>query len=92
MADVVEVRGLLQLAAEFKARNWPNPMTLEADRLSGEELLAKLDIPAERVEVLFVNGKACRPYEATIQAGDRVALVPPGVPGPYRVLLGFVRK
>ena len=23
------------------------------------------------------------------QPGDRVALLPPGTPGPYRVLLGF---
>jgi len=24
-----------------------------------------------------------------VTGGDRVALAPPGVPGPYRVLLGF---
>ena len=60
-----------------------------ADEISGIALLEKLDVPAEKVEVLLVNGKAFRPDEATIRSGDRVALLPPGTPGPYRVMLGF---
>lgn len=56
---------------------------------TGAQLLAMLDIPPEKVEVLFVNGKAFNPSMAVVVGGDRVALVPPGVPGPYRALLGF---
>ncbi len=48
-----------------------------------------LELPEAMVEVIFINGKAHTPANAVIHPGDRVALAPPGVPGPYRVLLGF---
>ncbi len=73
-----------------KERNWSTLMKVEIDdEISGLALLEMLDIPIERVEVLLVNGKAVWPAEARIHPGDRVALLPPGTPGPYRVLLGF---
>ena len=37
----------------------------------------------------MINGKAVSPGEARIRPGDRVALLPPGTPGPYRVMLGL---
>jgi sulfur carrier protein ThiS len=78
------------LADLFKVRQWPNPRFLELDGdTSGPELLAKLDIAPERVEVIFVNGRASLPATAMVKPGDQVALVPPGTPGPYRMLLGF---
>jgi sulfur carrier protein ThiS len=78
------------LADLFKVRQWPNPRCLELDGdISGLELLDKLDIAQERVEVIFINGRATLPAMAIVKAGDRVALVPPGTPGPYRMLLGF---
>lgn len=48
-----------------------------------------LGLAEDMVEVIFVNGKAYTPPLAALTGGDRVALAPPGVPGPYRVLLGF---
>lgn len=36
-----------------------------------------------------LEARGGKPTMATISAGDRLALVSPGVPGPYRVLLGF---
>ena len=60
--------------------------------LSGLDLLNKLEVPLNRVEILMLNGKAVSPAQAVIQPGDRVALLPPGTPGPYRVLLGFKNK
>ena len=86
----IEVRFFMFLANLCKERGWPSPMMLAIeDVISGPELLAKLDVPAERVEVLLINGKAVWPSAARIRPGDRVALLPPGTPGPYRVLLGF---
>ena len=86
----IEVRFFMFLTKLCQERNWPSPMQVElADEISGIALLEKLDVPAEKVEVLLVNGKAFRPDEATIHPGDRVALLPPGTPGPYRVMLGF---
>ncbi len=77
----------------FKERNWSNPYILTIEKIvTGDELLIMLEIEKEQVEIIFVNGKAFLPSDARIQSGDRVALVPPGTPGPYRVLLGFVKK
>ena len=86
----IAVRFFMFLTELCKERGWTSPMQLEIDQdITGDELLAQLDIPPERVEVLLVNGKAVWPSAARIQPGDRVALLPPGTPGPYRVLLGF---
>lgn len=92
MADYIEVRAFMDLAAVFKQRNWGIPYRLLIqERISGQQLLKMLTIEREKVEVLFINGKAFSPDEVIIQPGDRVALVPPGTPGPYRVLMGFVK-
>ena len=86
----IEIRFFMFLADLCKERGWTSPMQFKlSDRISGPELLQKLDIPTERVEVLLVNGKAVWPSIAEIYPGDRVALLPPGTPGPYQVLLGF---
>jgi sulfur carrier protein ThiS len=90
MAGSIQLRGFMWLADLFKARQWPNPRRFELDGdTSGTELLATLDIDPERVEVIFVNGRAMPCAAAIVKPGDRVALVPPGTPGPYRMLLGF---
>ncbi len=90
MSPTIEVRAYMDLAALFRERNWPSPLEIDIQgAMTGVQLLALLDIPPERVEVVFVNGKAFNPPMAVVTGGDRVALVPPGVPGPYRALLGF---
>ncbi|HOV79763.1 MAG TPA: MoaD/ThiS family protein [Bacillota bacterium] len=88
----VEVRGFGCLMKLFEERKWPFPLKVHLDKkISGAELAKKLDIPLDQIEIVFVNGRA-RTLEQTVKPGDRVAFVPPGTPGPYRVLLGFVRK
>jgi sulfur carrier protein ThiS len=90
--DCVELRGFGNLNILFRERNWPFPMLFPlSNPLSGSDLLDLLDIRAEQVEVLLINGKV-NTRDAEIKPGDRVALVPPGTPGPYRVLLGFVDR
>jgi sulfur carrier protein ThiS len=87
---MIELRGFMGLTDLFRERNWPNPLEVDIQgEMTGAQLLAMLDIAPERVEVVFVNGKAFTPPMAILTGGDRVALVPPGVPGSYRVLLGF---
>ncbi len=56
---------------------------------SGLELAVKLGLPAEKIEAVFRNG-LIQQLDAKIYPGDRVAFVPSGTPGPYRVLLGMV--
>ncbi len=88
--DAIELRAFMGLADLFRQRGWPVPLVVRVQPgTTGPELLRQLDIAPEQVEVVFVNGKAASPDLAVMSGGDRVALAPPGVPGPYRVLLGF---
>jgi len=88
---MIELRAFMDLAELFRERNWPNPLEVDIQQgeMTGVQLLALLDIPPEKVEGVFINGKAFNPPMAVVTGGDRVALVPPEVPGPYRALLGF---
>lgn len=86
----VEIRAFMGLSTYFKEKKWTNPKSMHvAGELTGIELVARLGLGEGMVEVIFVNGKAYQPSTAVVHGGDRVALAPPGVPGPYRVLLGF---
>lgn len=90
MPGTIELRAFMGLMGLFRERGWPTPHLVAVEGLTtGQELLSMLDISPDRVEVLFVNGKTSRPDDAVIHPGDRVALVPPGTPGPYRALMGF---
>lgn len=55
------------------------------------DLIKKVQLIPDDVEVVFINGKVV-PFDTIIKDKDRVALLPPGTPGPYRVLLGFKNK
>ncbi|MGQ9533561.1 MAG: MoaD/ThiS family protein [Desulfotomaculales bacterium] len=89
MADTVEVRGFSFLWELFRRRGWPNPLQWPwPEPAPASALLAVLEIEPAQVEAVFVNGVVRRP-DAVIHPRDRVALVPPGTPGPYRVLLGI---
>ena len=93
MDGTIELRVFMGLVQLFKERNWSIPKTVMIkDGLTGFELIAQLDIPEKQVEIIFINGKVFLPMDAIINPGDRVALVPPGTPGPYRVMLGFIKK
>lgn len=92
MSGKIEVRGFGDLKKLFDERGWPFPLLLD---LPGEtraaDLAAMLDIPMEKIEIVFVNGSA-RNINHQVRPGDRVAFVPPGTPGPYRVILGFMQN
>lgn len=90
MAESLEIRAFIWLAKLFTERGWANPHSFAlTGPISGPALLEVLAIPRRDVEALIVNRRTV-PVDGTIlQPGDRVALVPPGVPGPHRVLLGL---
>lgn len=93
MSGTIELHAFMGLADVFRQRQWSNPRDFPLDaETSGPDLLVALDIPREGVEVIFVNRKAIAADCAVIHPGDRVALVPPGVPGPHRFLLGFKNR
>jgi len=90
VADAIEVRGFMDLSALFAARGWTNPRRFEIEgSLTGLQLLTSLGLTRDQVESLIVNRRAMSVEEAIVQSGDRVAIVPPGAPGPHRVLLGL---
>lgn len=54
-----------------------------------KDILDGLGIAPRDIEGVFVNGKIV-PLDTQLQDGDRIAALPPGTPGPYRLLLGLV--
>ena len=55
------------------------------------DLIRSLKLEDQDVESVFINGKAGT-FETVIREGDRIALIPPGTPGPHRLLFGIRRK
>ena len=93
MPGTIELRVFMGLVDVFKKRNWPLPLLVELEKsITAADLMKMLDIPEKEVEIVFINGKVFLPCAGVIVPGDRVALVPPGTPEPYRVLMGFVKK
>lgn len=89
----VDIVGFMDLATLFRARGWSSPHRLALDAtVDGPTLLRLLDVDEAAVECLFVNHFAHGVAAAVIRPGDRVALVPPGVPGPHRYSLGIWQK
>ena len=93
MSESIQLHAFMGLADLFHQRQWTNPCDFPlAAETSGVDLLVELDIPREGVEVMFINRKAITTGCAVVHPGDCVALVPPGVPGPHRFLLGFKNR
>ncbi len=61
------------------------------EKITVSQLILRLKLQREDVEGVFVNGSIV-PFDTVIQQGDRVGLLPPGTPGPYRVMLGIVQQ
>ena len=88
--NMVEVRGFSFIKEIFDQRGWPFPKMFKLDQeCSALELADKLELPRNKIEGVFINGSAGS-LDRIVRPGDRVAFVPPGTPGPYRVILGIV--
>ena len=91
-SKTIELRGFLQLDAFLKKKFGTMPVFLEIDGpISGLELSKQLEIKRDDIEVIFANGFV-QQVDYIINPGDRVAFLPPGCPGPYRIALGFYGK
>ena len=88
----VEVRGFLHLDAILRKKYGKPPYYIELNEpVTGSILAHKLSIPLDEIEVIFINGFVYDLNEI-INPGDRIAFLPPGCPGPYRIALGFYGK
>ena len=88
----IEVSGFLHLDAFFRKRYKSIPLILDLEEpISGTSLAERLGISIKEIEVIFVNGFV-QALDHMIYPGDRMAFLPPGCPGPYRIALGFYGK
>lgn len=90
--NTIELRGFLHLDAFLREKFGSMPVILELDTaITGFGLAKRLNIPSDKIEIVFVNGSV-QDLNFLINPGDRVAFLPPGCPGPYRIALGFYGK
>lgn len=88
----IEIRGFLQLDSFFRKKFGKIPLIIECDEpISGIDLAIQLEVPLDAIEVIFINGFV-HERDALVHPGDRIAFLPPGCPGPYRIALGFYGK
>ena len=55
------------------------------------DIAKELSLPKNEIEGVFINGKISA-MDTALCAGDRIAFLPYGTPGPYRVYLGIKNK
>ncbi|MBU1195873.1 MAG: MoaD/ThiS family protein [Proteobacteria bacterium] len=78
----------LQKKLQKKNIAYSNVRVRISDDTSIRDLISQMQLTPADVEVVMLNGKVAG-FDTVLQDNDRVAFVPPGTPGPYRVLLGF---
>ncbi|HSL61945.1 MAG TPA: MoaD/ThiS family protein [Desulfotignum sp.] len=81
------------LQKKLKDKNLPysNAALAISEGTTAQALIHQMQLAPKDVEVVFVNGRV-QPLSTVLKDQDRVAFVPHGTPGPYRVLLGFKNK
>jgi len=81
------------LQKKLQQNNLPctNVSLFISEGTTADMLVQQMQLTREEVEVVFVNGRV-QPFSTVLQDQDRVAFVPQGTPGPYRVLLGFKNR
>jgi len=59
--------------------------------VTGRELAEMLGMPLDEIECIMVDGRA-QDLDYKITCCQRLAFVPYGTPGPYRLILGIKRQ
>ncbi|HHU31349.1 MAG: MoaD/ThiS family protein [Zhaonellaceae bacterium] len=90
---MIEIRlfGSLQRFGAQKGWSFPHKFLLK-EECSATQLAQMLELPLEEIEGVFIDGIP-RPLKgAQIKPGQRIAFIPYGIPGPYRVMFGLKNK
>ncbi|NOX14895.1 MAG: MoaD/ThiS family protein [Epsilonproteobacteria bacterium] len=58
------------------------------DGYSAQDIIDQFGFLEEEVEAVMIN-RLVKPKDTILKTGDRVALLPPGTPGSYRLILGI---
>ncbi|WP_331773802.1 MoaD/ThiS family protein [Sulfurospirillum sp. 1612] len=81
------------LREKLKAQGIPYvnaPMELPKG-ITPNQIIKNLNFKDEEVEAVFINGVVL-PKDTILKEGDRLALLPPGTPGSYRLMLGIKQE
>jgi len=81
----------LQPKLRSKNIDYANAKMEIPEGITASELAVELGLEVRDIEGVFVNHRVV-PMDSVLRNNDRVAFVPPGTPGPYRVLLGLVNS
>lgn len=86
----ISFNAFLSLRSKLEQNGTPFPQSELAvdDGTTVLDLARRVGLDPADVEAAFVNGRVM-PKHTVLKDGDRVALVPPGTPGPHRYLLGI---
>ena len=84
----VRMFGALHTFRKERGLESTTDVTIPPEGRTAQDLAHDLDLPMEKIEAVFVN-HVVHGLDHLIQAGDRVAFVPTGIPGPHRLLLGI---
>ena len=81
------------LQKKLKAKNleYVNAQLSIEEGTTARDLIRQMELKEEEVEAVMLNGKVGL-LDTVLQDQDRVAFVPHGTPGPYRVMFGFKNK
>jgi hypothetical protein len=90
-AGTIEVRAFGRLRSLLApGAAYPMHVAVGADGISGREVAAGLGLPDSEIEAVFRNGLVVGLTDP-LHPGDRIAFIPRGVPGPYRLFLGMIQ-
>lgn len=84
----LRIFGSLRPLFDERGLSYTQEIELPEAGMSAKELAAKLDIPRDMIEGVFVNHRV-HGVGYRVMPGDRIAFVPYGTPGPHRVYLGL---
>ncbi len=81
------------LQKKLKAKNleYVNAQLSIEEGTTARDLIRQMQLTEEEVEAVMLNGRVGL-LDTVLQDQDRVAFVPHGTPGPYRVMFGFKNK
>jgi len=81
------------LQKKLKANNleYANAQLTIGKGISARDLIHQMKLSEKEVEAVMINGRVGK-LDTILQDQDRVAFVPHGTPGPYRVMFGFKNK
>ncbi|MDX1808291.1 MAG: MoaD/ThiS family protein [Sulfurospirillaceae bacterium] len=81
------------LREKLKKQNIPyvNALMEFPDNYTPNLIIKKFGYDDREVEAVFINGKVM-PKDTVLKTGDRLALLPPGTPGCYRLILGIKQE